>query len=317
MQRTVLNFPKLQLFAACLVTVGIFAMDAAKAQNMLSETCLEASGPPDALHFACTQALDLPGTSAISKATILVRRAQLRAEMGRGNDALKDVDAALKANPFSASAYRLRGLLRHHQGDTAGALADFADAVRLNPHEAAPHGHQAAVLLQLGRPAESSVAALHALSIEPGNPLALLTLGARSFAERDFAAAAKRFHAVLEGPRLNYPLAAFWYAAAVARDGGDGKAAFAPYRWWWQVGGWPQALSDIYAGRGQMADAGKISAEQNPAGRAQALFFLSQWQFVHSEPNVAFETLTKATEKSPPHLMEVIVAKYLSKRLSN
>lgn len=316
MLRNTVVFPNSTIYPALLAVAGAFATPTAMAQNVLFETCLEANGPPDALRFACSRALSLPEVSAATRATLLVRRAQLHASARRSSDALSDIAAALNANPYSASAYRLRGLLRHHDGDTNGALADFAKAIALNPHDARPHSHKAAVLLQLNRRTQATAAALQALSIEPGNPLAHLILGAGAFAARDFATAAEHFRTVLDGPRLNYPLAAFWYAAAVARNGGDGKAAFAPYSWWWNVGGWPEALADVFDGSGNIENVRKTISKQDHAGRAQALFFLAQWQFANKTRMIALNTLAEAAHGAP-HLLEVIVAKFLLKNLSN
>ena len=303
-------------------TVGIFvaavvAAHTALAQDADLEICLEGKGSLSALGLACERALSLPTTRGATRATLLVRRAGLFAAEGNVDDALADLAAAVAANPYSAAAHNLRGLLRHRRGDIDGALSDFASAASLNPHDGEPHGHWAALLLQLKRSEEAIAHAEKALSLAPGHALASLVLGAKAFGDEDFQKAAQHFRSVLEGPRLNYPLAAFWYAAAVARQGGDAAEAFAPYRWWWDVGGWPEAMAGLFDGELEAAAVEKAIPPGARSGRTQALFFLSQWRHANGAPQAAHKTLEEALIGAPPYLLEAIVAKRMLGRVAN
>ena len=300
-----------------ILIVGVCAAHSAMAQEASLQNCLEGNGPAEALRFACDRAISLPTTVGATRATILVRRAQLLAASGRFDAALADATDAIATNPHSTTARNLRGLLRHRQGDLDGALSDFADAASLNPYDADPLGHRAAVLFQLNRRSEALAHAEKALSVMPDHPLATLILGANAYADEDFQNAAKHFKSVLESPRLNYPLAAFWYAAAVARGGGDLRQAFAPYRWWWGDGGWGEALAQLFDGDLDDEAVEQIITAGDRSGQTQAWFFLAQWRHVNATQQAAHETLEKALIDASPYLLETIVAKRLLERAAN
>jgi tetratricopeptide (TPR) repeat protein len=64
----------------------------------------------------------------------LQTRARIYRSRGLNRQALADLNTLLAADPeYSADDYYLRGLIRSELGDTAGALADFEVALRLNP----------------------------------------------------------------------------------------------------------------------------------------------------------------------------------------
>jgi tetratricopeptide (TPR) repeat protein len=294
--------------SVCFVVAWLTAVADAVAHDQASEACLEGNGAPDALVFACGRALFANGNHGVTRATLLVRRAQLLTTMGRKREAERDIAAALDANPYSAGAYNLRGLIRHQAGATTGALADFAKSAELNPHFAEPLSQRAALLLQLNRTGTRD-AVKAALAIDPDNTLAQMVLGAKAFGDRDFQAAALHFKAVLEGPRLTYPLAAFWYAAAVLRNGGNLEAAFEPYRWWWDVGGWPQALAELYTGKGDIKSAERAAIDAEHGGRMQTYFFVAQVMIAKGDGNTAVELLEKSLDGAPSYLLETIIAR--------
>ena len=157
----------LTLAARALVgfIVGVVAAHSAIAREPSLEICLEATGPADVIRFACDRAISLPTTVGVTRATILVRRAQLLLATGRFDGALADVADAIATNPHSATARNLRGLLRHRLGDLPAALGDFGYAATLNPYYADPHGYRAAVLFQLNRRKQALAEAEKALSI--------------------------------------------------------------------------------------------------------------------------------------------------------
>ena len=55
------------------------------------------------------------------------------------NGALADYNQAIKLNPKNAIAYKNRGIAKEKKGDLDGAMADFNQAVQLNPKYAAAY----------------------------------------------------------------------------------------------------------------------------------------------------------------------------------
>ena len=47
--------------------------------------------------------------------------------------ALADYDQAIRLNPAYVDAYNNRGVVRSDRGDADGAIADYDQAIRLNP----------------------------------------------------------------------------------------------------------------------------------------------------------------------------------------
>ena len=56
--------------------------------------------------------------------------------------ALADYDQAIALNPQDATAYNNRGIARADQGDLAGALADYDQAIALNPQDATAYNNR-------------------------------------------------------------------------------------------------------------------------------------------------------------------------------
>jgi tetratricopeptide (TPR) repeat protein len=64
----------------------------------------------------------------------LDHRAELNLRLGRLDDALRDYDAMLREQPDDAWVHWVRGSIKAHRHDAAGADADIAAARRLDPH---------------------------------------------------------------------------------------------------------------------------------------------------------------------------------------
>lgn len=76
----------------------------------------------------CTQAVE----RADYPAAALDSRALVRYRLGNWDDAIRDLDAALAISPGLAESMYLRGIVRLHNGDRAGAQ-DIATALRISP----------------------------------------------------------------------------------------------------------------------------------------------------------------------------------------
>lgn len=140
-------------------------------------------------------------------AAFLNNRAQLLAEAGRGEEAMRDLKRALMLEPrFHAALCHLGSLLRRH-GRHDEALAAFRRAIALDARQPDAHVGLGNVLRERGDRAGAAAAYQAALAIDPGHASARYNLGALHLEAGEAAAAEREFRRALErDPRNPYAL---------------------------------------------------------------------------------------------------------------
>jgi len=286
--------PGLLQLATALLTAGAAA--AGNAQPVTdAEACLASAVAPTLVLGLCERALADPALPAASRATLLTRRGELWLRIGEAGLAEADFTAAIGRNPASANARRARALLRQGRGELAAAADDLTAAIALNPRRGDLLVLRAALHHQAGRNDDAGADLAEALSQDPEDAFAHLLRGVLSYRQGAFTAAAADFAASLKASPVPYPLASFWLALARAQAGGDAAAALAPYAWWWEDAGWPQALADAIAGGSDIAELETTIAAIEPAPRrAQASFFAAEWARLSNHPDAARRLLALA-----------------------
>lgn len=97
----------------------------------------------------------------------MVNRAKTYHELGRHDEALADLDAAIRAYPHFAPAFELRGVVREQRGDLARALDDLDHAIRLDPARAGAHTNRGALHSRMGRNQEALADHARAIELDP------------------------------------------------------------------------------------------------------------------------------------------------------
>jgi tetratricopeptide (TPR) repeat protein len=155
-------------------------------------------------------------------------RAALYRRLGKNDDALADYDEAIRLSPPFPEAYYNRGDLRSDLGDTAGAVADFTYVLELDPDFIDAYVNRAGIHLDRGDPAAALRDAEAGLARSPDNPLLHVVVG-QAHAERGehIAAMAAFDQAVARDPDLITALAG---RAALACEKGQLDLAIAHLR---------------------------------------------------------------------------------------
>jgi uncharacterized protein (TIGR02996 family) len=119
--------------------------------------------------------LGLSGAPALPALEQVLLDARLHAHLadyhrrhGDYTRAVAEYTEALKLQPGSASDYRMRGRCHYQQGEYAQALADYNEALRLEPGGAESHSDRADALRQLGEYGQAVAEYTEALRLEPG-----------------------------------------------------------------------------------------------------------------------------------------------------
>jgi tetratricopeptide (TPR) repeat protein len=98
-----------------------------------AERCSRAQGTVDEALAACTRAIDSKRYSGVDLAILHNNRGISWREKGYDNLALADFDEAVRLDPQSATARVSRGNLFGDKGENDKAIADYDEAIRMNP----------------------------------------------------------------------------------------------------------------------------------------------------------------------------------------
>ena len=116
---------------------------------------------------------------------------------GRLDEALSDVEMALKLNPRSSHAYVNRATVFARMGERAKALADFDRAIELDPAFANAYSERCALLLAMKEAARALESCNAALRLAPAIPAALINRAILHVRERRLKEALADLDAVL------------------------------------------------------------------------------------------------------------------------
>jgi tetratricopeptide (TPR) repeat protein len=96
-----------------------------------------------------------------------VMRGTAMAQLSDNAGAIADYTQAITLNPRLVLAYNNRGNLRQHLGDWDGAIADFTTVMEINPQSPIAHNNRAIVYASLGQYAEAIADYSHAIELQP------------------------------------------------------------------------------------------------------------------------------------------------------
>jgi predicted aspartyl protease len=95
--------------------------------------CVKGGQPTDARIAACTRAIASGKLSSKNLGVTYNSRGNAFGINGQYDKAIADFDEAIRLNPQDALIYANRGRARYRKGDNDQAIADYGEAIRLNP----------------------------------------------------------------------------------------------------------------------------------------------------------------------------------------
>jgi tetratricopeptide (TPR) repeat protein len=118
-----------------------------------------------------------PSVSSTPRADDFLLQAEAKYKKGDKEGAIADYDQAIRLDPTSAENYSNRGFIRNELGYKMGAIADYDQAIRINPKSATAYNNRGNIRYELGD--EQGVMADYdqAIQIDPKSAIAYNSRG--------------------------------------------------------------------------------------------------------------------------------------------
>lgn len=116
---------------------------------------------------ACTAVIEDASQPAQMRAAAYVSRGQLNSDNEDYADAVADFNEALKLDPKDPATLILRGNAYDGLGEADRAIADYTAAIALNPGDAAPYYNRGAIHHERGERERAAADYRRALAIDP------------------------------------------------------------------------------------------------------------------------------------------------------
>jgi len=117
----------------------------------------------------CTAVLQSDGTPAGNRAVALINRGMAYAGKKDYDRAIADFNDAIKINPSLAIAYNNRGSAVQSKGDYDRAIADYSEAIKIDPNYAVAYSNRGNLFEAKGRREEAIADFRRALAINPNH----------------------------------------------------------------------------------------------------------------------------------------------------
>jgi lipoprotein NlpI/predicted aspartyl protease len=138
------------------------------------EQCAKGGEPTDARTAACTRAIASGKLSSKNLGFTYNNRGNAWGIKGQYDKAIADFDEAIRLNPQDAPTYGNRGHAWSRKGDYDRAIADYGEAIRLNPLRADYHLVRGYTQFWLGRFAASLPDLTESLRLNPNQSYAII-----------------------------------------------------------------------------------------------------------------------------------------------
>jgi tetratricopeptide (TPR) repeat protein len=181
----------LSLLSALIVVCSLLTPNAADAQvQQLHALCGNPTATSDERISACSQLIQSGWDSDRNLAVSYFNRGAAQEKKGDLDRAIADFNQALQIQPSYAKAYNGRGIAYLRQCASDQALLDFNRAIELNPAFIQAYNNRAATLLSKGQADRAVADATAAIQIDSGYAFAYATRAASNTKLRELSLAA-------------------------------------------------------------------------------------------------------------------------------
>jgi tetratricopeptide (TPR) repeat protein len=258
----------------------------------------------------CSRVLNDRGESQGYRAIAYNNRGFVWHDKGDLDRAIADYNEAIRLDPKQANAYRNRGNAWREKGDLDRAIADLSEAIRLDPKYANAYVNRGNVWHDKGDIDRAIADYNEATGLNPKD-LAYRFRGYFYFYMSDFAAAAADLlHA---NDLADNAYAMLWRYLARGHLKQDGAPELGVNAARLKNKDWPYAVIDFYLGRRSLAE--MRAAAGKPDEKCGAEFYIGEWHLLRGSMANARPALLAAADTCPKTFIEYIGAVAELKRL--
>ncbi|MEA2905436.1 MAG: hypothetical protein QOI12_2823 [Alphaproteobacteria bacterium] len=176
---------------------------------------------------ACTRIIDAGGDGKAARAAAYYNRGNAYREKGEYDLAIADYGQAIALDPRSTAVYHNRGVAFHEKGDNPRAVADFGRAIKLDPRHVRAYSNRGIAYGEMGRYRRAMADYGAAIRIDPTHAIAYYNRGMEYADRGDYDRAVADFSAVIRlAPEDS---GGYQNRARAYRDKGDFERAIADY----------------------------------------------------------------------------------------
>jgi lipoprotein NlpI len=220
--------------------------------------------------------------------------------------AIADFDQAIRLDPKMSDAFRERGAAYMDEQDCDRAFADMNKAIELNPRDGAAFSNRSRCWRARGDLDRTQADLTEALKLNPKEGYPFRERGVILFSKGDFAAAASDLQRAIESEAQPNIYAAVYRFLARTRAGENATSELEQNATRFNTRDWPYPLIELFLGRRTVEDT--IAAARSPNDRCEADFYVGEWHLLRGNREDARARFQSAANSCPKSFGEYLIA---------
>jgi lipoprotein NlpI len=263
----------------------------------------------DAAIAGCTHVIEDVRAKPKGKAAAHYNRGNAHAAKGDQAAAIADYDEAIKLEPKNALAFNNRGTAHSEKGESDAAIADFSEAIKHNARYASAYFNRANAYAAKGEADRAIADYTAALKYNRRNVNAYIARGALYLAGGAAGKAQADMKLAARLERRN-AYAVLWQDIAERR--GKHRGVLAQGARGLDMKAWPAPVIRLFAGQSKPDEVAAAADNPNPAMKeahvCEASFYSGQFALINGHRDEAVKLFQAAAKDCPRGFIEGIVA---------